>query len=72
MTWGRTNPQQQMIEACRRESVLDAAIPLGMATSGRVERGESVMAYFANKHGKRGPGAGRFYPLHMIERFSHY
>jgi hypothetical protein len=61
--------QRRVISECRAESVLDRSIRLAFPTFGFPESGESVVAYYNWKHGPRGPGRGRFWPLHQVVSF---
>ena len=61
-------PQLKEKEKYERDvngSVLDRSIPLGYpSTPAHIESGMSAGYYYKLKHGPRGSGPGRFYPLH--------
>ncbi len=57
----------------RAQSVLDPQIRLGVPPwPPKPEIGETVAAYYAKKHGPRGPGRGRFWPLHVVQTAPHW
>lgn len=56
------NTQNNLIQECRANSVLDRRFPLGYPIAVRPEIGPDVIAYFKSKHARGQCGA--FYPLH--------
>jgi hypothetical protein len=69
---GRTSREAQaaFISQCRAETCIDPTIPLGFNVTPRPEFGPTPAEYFAWKHGPRGPGPGRFFPMHRVAVWS--
>lgn len=60
--------QAAVMEQCRRESCLDSRIPLGTFAVAKPELGQSVFAYYRDKHD--GGRRGAFWPLHTLVDWS--
>ena len=58
----------KIIEAGRRDFILDRRFPLGHPASARPERGLGDAAYYSKKHAPGGPGRGKYWPLHRTLR----
>jgi hypothetical protein len=62
--------QRDMTAVRRNGSVLDRAIPLGFpGSNSHVDVGVTAVEWYRRKHGRFGPGPGKFWPLHQLSGY---